>query len=113
MAGYDLPIRAIRQQVASAVDLIIQLERLTDGSRRITAVSEVQRMESDVITLQDVYDFKVEDAGPGRSIVGSLRYTGLRPTFMSKFERRGVELPAVMRGGDAAPAEAPRRLALR
>src|SRR3954469_1018437 len=113
MAGYDLPIRAIRQQVASAGDLIIQIERLTDGSRRITAISEVQRMESDVITLQDVYDFKVEDAGPGRSLVGRLRYTGLRPSFTSKFERRGVELPAVMRGGEQAPAEPPRRLALR
>ena len=113
MAGYDLPVRAIRQQVASALDLIIQLERLNDGSRRITAVSEVQRMESDVITLQDVFDFKVEDAAAGRSIVGSLRYTGLRPTFVSKFERRGVELPPQMRGSDAAPAEAPRRLALR
>ena len=113
MAGYDLPVRAIRQQVASAVDLIIQIERLTDGSRRITAVSEVQRMESDVITLQDIYDFKIEDAGPGRSIVGALRYTGLRPSFMSKFERRGIELPPRMLGHDEAPAAAPRRLALR
>jgi pilus assembly protein CpaF len=113
MAGYDLPIRAIRQQVASALDLLIQLERLNDGSRRITAISEVQRMESEVITLQDVFDFKVEDATAGRSIVGQLQYTGLRPTFMSKFERRGVELPQRMRAGDAAPAEAPRRLTLR
>jgi pilus assembly protein CpaF len=113
MAGYDLPVRAIRQQVAAALDLIIQIERLTDGTRRITAVSEVQRMESDVITLQDVYDFKVDDAGAGRSIRGHLRYTGLRPTFGTKFERRGVELPPRMRGANPEPAEAPRRMALR
>ena len=112
MAGYDLPVRAIREQVASALDLIIQLERLNDGSRRITAICEVQRMESEVITMQDVFDFKVEDAGAGRTILSRLRYTGLRPTFGSKFERRGVELPSRMRG-DAAPAEAPRRMALR
>ena len=60
MAGYDLPVRAIRQQVASALDLIVHLERLEDGSRRVTAITEVQRMESDVITLQDLFEFKVE-----------------------------------------------------
>jgi pilus assembly protein CpaF len=113
MAGYDLPVRAIRQQVASALDLIIQLERLNDGSRRITAISEVQRMESEMITLQDVFEFQIEDARAGRTIVGSLRYTGLRPTFLSKFERRGVELPPAMLGANAAPADAPKRMALR
>ena len=113
MAGYDLPVRAIRQQVASALDLIIQLERLNDGSRRITAISEVQRMESDVVTLQDIFDFKVEEAVSGRAIVGQLRYTGLRPTFVPKFERRGIELPPRMRGMTPADAEPPRRMALR
>jgi pilus assembly protein CpaF len=115
MAGYDLPVRAIRQQVASALDLIIQLERLNDGSRRITAISEVQRMESDVITLQDVFEFELENAGAGRTILGQLRYTGLRPTFVPKFERRGVVLPPRMRAGEPAPAQAqaPKRAALR
>jgi pilus assembly protein CpaF len=113
MAGFDLPVRAIRQQVASALDLIIHIERLNDGSRRITAISEVQRMESDVITLQDVFEFKIQEAAPGRTIVGRLHYTGLRPTFVSKFERRGVELPPQMRGEQAAPVATPRRLALR
>ena len=60
MAGFDLPVRAIRQQVASALDLIVHLERLEDGSRRVTAITEVQRMESDVITLQEIFDFKVD-----------------------------------------------------
>jgi pilus assembly protein CpaF len=93
MAGFDLPIRAIRQQVASALDLIVHLERLEDGGRRVTAITEVQRMESDVITLQDIFDFKVDRVTPDRTVVGSLRSTGLRPTFLHKFEKRGVSLP--------------------
>jgi pilus assembly protein CpaF len=93
MAGYDLPVRAIRQQVASALDLIVHLERLEDGSRRVTAITEVQRMESDVITLQDIFDFKVDAVTADRTVVGSLRSTGLRPTFLHKFEKRGVSLP--------------------
>ena len=60
MAGFDLPVRAIRQQVASALDLIVHLERLEDGSRRVTSITEVQRMESDVITLQELFEFQVE-----------------------------------------------------
>ena len=72
MAGYDLPMRAIRQQVASALDLIVHLERLDDGSRRVTAITEVQRMEGDVITLQDLFEFKVDRIDAGRQVVGEL-----------------------------------------
>src|SRR5205823_6568687 len=61
MAGFDLPMRAIRQQISSAIDLIVHLERLEDGSRRVTAVTEVQRMEADVVTLQDLFRFKIAD----------------------------------------------------
>jgi pilus assembly protein CpaF len=93
MAGYDLPVRAIRQQVASALDLIVHLERLEDGTRRVTAVTEVQRMESDVITLQDIFEFKIQEVTSERVVVGSLKPTGLRPAFLSKFEKRGVALP--------------------
>jgi len=93
MAGYDLPLRAIRQQVASALDLIIHLERLEDGTRRVTAITEVQRMESEVITLQDIFEFKVERVTPERVVIGELAATGLRPTFLYKFEKRGVSLP--------------------
>jgi pilus assembly protein CpaF len=93
MAGYDLPLRAIRQQVASALDLIIHLERLEDGTRRVTAITEVQRMESEVITLQDIFEFKVERVTPERVVIGELGATGLRPTFLYKFEKRGVSLP--------------------
>jgi pilus assembly protein CpaF len=96
MAGYELPMRAIRQQVASALDLIVHLERLEDGSRRVTAITEVQRMESDTITLQDLFEFEVEQVTRERVVIGSLRATGLRPTFMHKFEKRGVTLPVSM-----------------
>jgi pilus assembly protein CpaF len=93
MAGFDLPVRAIRQQVASALDLIVHLERLEDGSRRVTSITEVGRMESEVITLQDIYSFKVEQITEDRTVVGSLQATGLRPNFLHKFEKRGVRLP--------------------
>jgi pilus assembly protein CpaF len=93
MAGYDLPLRAIRQQVASALDLIIHLERLEDGSRRVTAITEVQRMESDVITLQDIFAFKIESVTADRTVVGRLQATGLRPNFLYKFEKRGIGMP--------------------
>jgi pilus assembly protein CpaF len=94
MAGYDLPLRAIRQQVASALDLIIQLERVHDGSRKVMAITEVQRMESDVITLQELYRFHVDSVASDRAVVGQLTSTGLRPAFLEKFEKRGVKLPS-------------------
>jgi len=93
MAGYDLPIKAIRQQVSSALDLIVHLERLEDGTRRVTAITEVQRMESDMITLQDIFEFKVESIAPDRTVTGRLHGTGLRPIFLQKFEKHGVQLP--------------------
>ncbi len=94
MAGFDLPMKAIRQQVASALDMIVHLERLEDGSRRVTSITEVQRMEGDVITLQELFEFKVDQVTSDRVVVGSLRSTGLRPTFLHKFEKRGIALPA-------------------
>jgi pilus assembly protein CpaF len=103
MAGFELPIRAIRQQVASALDLIVHLERLEDGSRRVTAITEVQRMESDVITLQDIFEFKVSEVTPERIVVGSLCPTGLRPAFLHKFEKRGIKLPVSLFSGGERP----------
>jgi len=90
MSGVDLPMRAIREQIASAVDLVVQQSRLTDGSRRITHITEVERMEGEVITTQDVFLFD-HTAGvdeSGRSL-GSLRATGLRPKFMEKLAQNG------------------------
>jgi pilus assembly protein CpaF len=93
MAGYDLPVKAIRQQVASALDLIIQLDRLDDGTRHVTAVTEVQRMEADAITLQNLFEFHVQRVEADRTVIGDLRPTGLRPAFIAKFVRHGIELP--------------------
>jgi pilus assembly protein CpaF len=108
MAGFELPVRAIRQQVASALDLIIQLERLEDGTRRVVSIVEVQRMESDVITLQELYEFKIEQVLQDSTVVGNLRCTGLRPSFLHKFQKRGVELPPGMfAGAGAGAAQAP------
>jgi pilus assembly protein CpaF len=93
MAGFELPLRAIRQQIASALDLIVHLERLDDGSRRVTSITEVQRMEADVITLQELFKFTVDHVTNERVVVGRLGSTGMRPTFLHKFERRGLPLP--------------------
>ena len=91
MAGMDLPIRAIREQVASAVDLVVHQTRFKDGSRRITHLTEVERMEGDIITLQDVF---IYDHGAGfdadGKAMGSLRATGLRPKFLEKMEHANV-----------------------
>jgi pilus assembly protein CpaF len=93
MAGYELPVRAIRQQIVSALDMVIHLERMHDGSRKITSITEVQRMESDMITLQELFRFEVEGVAANRSVMGKLVSTGLRPAFLDKFERRGVKVP--------------------
>ena len=93
MAGYDLPVRAIREQVSSALECIIHLERLEDGSRRVTSITEVQGMETDVITLQELFKFEIDEVTRDGTIVGALRATGLRPAFLEKFEKRGVAPP--------------------
>ena len=94
MAGFELPVKAIRQQVSSALDIIVQLDRLDDGTRHVTEIAEVQRMEGDAITLQKLFEFHIERIEADRKVVGKLVPTGLRPTFLAKFERHGIELPA-------------------
>ncbi len=93
MAGMDLPVRAIREQIASAIDLIVHQARMKDGSRKITHITEVQGMEGNVILLQDlfVYDQKgIDEAG---RVVGMFRPTGIRPGFMQKLETQGIKIP--------------------
>ena len=96
MAGYDLPMRAIRQQVASALDLMVHLDRLPDGSRKVTAITEVQRMEGDVITTQDLFSYRFDQEGPQGSSRGSLQPTGLRATFLHKLQLKDVKVPESM-----------------
>jgi pilus assembly protein CpaF len=114
MAGFELPVRAIRHQVASALDLIIHLERLQDGSRRVTSITEVQRMESDVITLQEIFAFKVDRVTREGIVIGNLVPTGLRPTFLPKFVKRGIDMPNEIFASEPLPdrADLPRTPAL-
>ncbi len=93
MAGMDLPLRAIREQTASAVDLIVHQNRLKDGTRRIVSITEVQGMEGDVIVMQDVFTFEQTGVVEGK-IEGRLKPTGIRPKFVEKFEAAGIHLPA-------------------
>ncbi len=97
MSGMDLPLRAIREQVSSAIDCIIHLERLSDGSRRVAQVAEVQGMEGDVIVMQDIFRLERMGIKEGR-ILAHLRPTGIRPKFADKIERAGIHLPAQVFG---------------
>jgi pilus assembly protein CpaF len=92
MAGMDLPLRAIREQIASAVDLIVHQNRLKDGTRKIVNITEVQGMEGDVIVMQDIFVFEQSGIVEGK-IQGKLRPTGIRPKFVEKFETAGIHLP--------------------
>ncbi|MCL6477976.1 MAG: CpaF family protein [Peptococcaceae bacterium] len=92
MAGMDLPVRAIRDQIASAIDLIIQQQRLRDGTRKITHITEVQGMEGDVITLQDIFVFRQTGVDENGKILGSYMATGIRPNFYSRMEESGIHL---------------------
>ena len=93
MAGMDLPLKAIREQVASAIELIIHMNRMRDGTRKVTKVSEVQGMEGDAIVLQDLFVYDQTDFQHGR-VIGQLKSTGLRPKFSEKFEVNSIELAA-------------------
>ena len=97
MAGMDLPVRAIREQVAAAVDLIVHQTRFKDGSRHITHITEVERMEGDVITLQDIflYDHSAGFDAEGRAR-GALKATGLRPKFLEKMAHSNVSVDPMM-----------------
>jgi len=92
MAGMELPVRAIREQAASAIDVICQQERMRDGTRKVTNITEVSGMEGDVITMTDVFVFEQTGVEAGK-VVGRLRPTGLRPKFIDKIEAAGISLP--------------------
>src|SRR5262245_24777971 len=111
--GYQLPLRAIREQIASAVDLIVHTARLKDGSRKITHITEVYGIEDDEILTQDIFEFQQRDFVDGK-IVGELQPTGIRPTFMPQLRKAGVELPPGEYGippEDPASPSAPGRAA--
>lgn len=92
MAGYDLPVRAIREQISSAIDLVVHVDRQRDGTRKVVNITEVVGMEGDVITLTDIFQFEQSGFEEGK-VIGQLRSTGLRPNFMSRIEDAGIHLP--------------------
>ena len=92
MAGMDLPLKVVRQQIASAVDLIVQQSRLKDGTRKVTAITEVAGMEGDTVVLTDVFKFEQTGVAEGGKIIGDLKPTGIRPIFSPRLEAAGLKL---------------------
>jgi len=94
MAGVDLPVRAIREQISSAINLIVHMNRLKDGSRKVVKITEIQGMEGDVITMQDLFEFDFsEGIDINGRFKGKLKATGLRPRFISKLHDYGINIP--------------------
>jgi pilus assembly protein CpaF len=92
MAGLDMPVRAIREQVSSAIELVVHQERMRDGTRKVVNITEVSGMEGDIITMTDIFVF--EQVGfENNKVIGRMRPTGLRPKFMDKIETSGIHLP--------------------
>ncbi len=96
MAGFDLPVRAIREQIASAIHLVLQLARFVDGSRKIVNVSEISGMESQTITMQELFRFYQEGLDDNGRVVGQHVCTGIQPRFVEQLERVGIPLPTAM-----------------
>lgn len=92
MAGMELPLRAVREQIAAAFDLIVHLERMADGARKVVQISEVQRMEGDIIVMQDVFRFE-QTGFVNEKVQGYFTATGVRPKFVERFDSMGISLP--------------------
>jgi pilus assembly protein CpaF len=105
MAGMDLPAKAIREQIANAVNLIIQIQRLSDGSRKIIDITELQGLQGEIVTQQQVFVFKEKGFDKNRKIVGQFQATGLIPKFIEKFEKRGIIIPKSLFSNEAPPAQ--------
>ena len=96
MAGVEFPLRSMRQQISSAINVVIQLERLADGKRRMTSISELTGMEGDVITMQEIFRFKKEGVDEHGKVLGRFEATGIRPRFSERLKAAGIELPNQM-----------------
>ncbi len=110
MSGMDLPLRAIREQVASAVHLIVQISRLSDGSRRVTSITEVCGMQGETVTLQEIFRFKETGFDKNRRILGQYQAMGMIPTFIEKLEQKGVVIPREIFTNEQKNSQAPRTL---
>jgi len=100
MAGFDLPARAIREQIASALDVVIQVARLSDGTRKVMQVAEIAGMEGEVVVMQDIFLFQRRGVEEGGRVAGSFAATGVRPRFLDAVEAAGIHLdPALFAPG--------------
>jgi pilus assembly protein CpaF len=102
MANLDLPERAMRQQIASAINVVIQVSRLSDGSRKLMQVSEIVGMEGDIITMQDIFLYEREGMGENDKVLGRFRATGIRPRFSDRLKSYGIDLSALLFSNPAA-----------
>ncbi|NVE94183.1 CpaF family protein [Altererythrobacter sp. JGD-16] len=94
MSGIDMPVRAARNQIASAIHVVVQVSRLSDGRRKVTSLSELTGMEGDTITMQEIFRFKIEGVDDNRQVIGHFEATGIRPKFLLDAEAHGIKLPA-------------------
>lgn len=94
MANLHLPEKAVRQQIAGAIDVVIQVSRLSDGARKVITIAELVGMEGDVITMQDIFSFERRGIDAEGHVVGMFRPTGIRPRFAERLQSWGIELPA-------------------
>jgi len=93
MSGISFPVKALRSQIASAIDVVIQVERGEDGRRRVTSISEINGMEGDIITMSDLFAFEREGRDEKGNVLGTLNSTGIVPAFTKRMKERGVDLP--------------------
>uniref|UniRef100_UPI002ADDE279 CpaF family protein n=1 Tax=Bellilinea sp. TaxID=2838785 RepID=UPI002ADDE279 len=100
MAGMDLPVRVIREQIASAIDMIIQQSRLKDGTRKVTSITEIAGMEGETVVMTDIFKFQQTGIDPDGKVIGELKPTGIRPLFMPRLEAAGFKLGPEVFGAD-------------
>jgi pilus assembly protein CpaF len=106
MANLDLPERAMRQQIASAINVVIQVSRMSDGTRKIMQLSEIVGMEGDIITMQDIFVYEREGIGPDEKVLGHFRATGIRPRFSERLKAFGIDLSSLLFSNLSSPEAA-------
>ncbi|HKP48870.1 MAG TPA: ATPase, T2SS/T4P/T4SS family, partial [Gemmatimonadales bacterium] len=105
MANLELPERAMRQQIASAINVVVQVSRLSDGSRKLMQVSEIVGMEGDIITMQDIFVYEREGIAENDKVLGQFKATGIRPRFSDRLKSYGIDLSALMFSNPVPAAE--------
>ena len=105
MSGLDLPVRAIREQISGAVDLIVQIVRMSDGSRRVISITEVVGMQGDIVTLAEIFRFKETGYDKNRKVLGQFQATGTVPSFIQEIKDRGVHIPMEIFSNESSSAK--------